>query len=408
MVSARVVATTTSSGAVPVPDRDQFAVGVGVVHLDVGQRGQAARAPVDDPLGPVDEAVVVEPLEDRLHGAGQALVHGEALAGPVHAVAEPAHLAEDLPAGGGLPLPHPLHERLAAQVMPGQAVLGQFPLDHVLGGDARVVHAGQPQRGVALHPPPPDQRIHERVIERMAHVQGAGHVRRRDHDASTPAAARPRPRRTGPWRPTRRSAAPPPRPARIAAEAGFAGLRSRQVSLGPSRAGNGYGHKGVTAPPPRWIGTGSPCEPEKTEGGDPALPYAVFGNGGHAATGIGPGPVTKERGLRSPGVPGVAPPGQHCGGDTGVRRGPAAVRSLVPHRLALTAVMLTAVLAATLLVRACLVRGHRDQLCRAGHPGQQPRHQHPGHLVGGFRGRRRPGLHAGGRRAAPRAARRPA
>src|SRR5215469_15050384 len=38
-----------------------------------------------------------------------------------------------------------------------------------------------------------------------------------------------------------------------------------------------------------------------------------------------------------------------CGGDAGVRRGPAAVRSLVPHRLALTAVMLTAILAATLL-----------------------------------------------------------
>ena len=32
-----------------------------------------------------------------------------------------------------------------------------------------------------------------------------------------------------------------------------------------------------------------------------------------------------------------------------MRRGPAAVRSLVPHRLALTAVMLTAILAATLL-----------------------------------------------------------
>ena len=70
----------------------------------------------------------------------------------------------------------------AAQVMPGQAVLGQFPLDHVLRGDARVVHTGQPQRRVPLHPPPPDQRVHKRVIERMAHVQGPGHVRRRDHD----------------------------------------------------------------------------------------------------------------------------------------------------------------------------------------------------------------------------------
>ena len=83
--------------------------------------------------------------------AGQALVHGEALAGPVHAVAEPAHLAEDLAAVLGLPLPDPLDERLAAQVVPGQALLGELALDHVLGGDAGVVHAGQPQRVVALH-----------------------------------------------------------------------------------------------------------------------------------------------------------------------------------------------------------------------------------------------------------------
>ena len=83
---------------------------------------QAARAPVDDPLGPVDQAVVEQPLEDRLDGAGQALVHREALARPVDAVAEPAHLAEDLAAVLGLPLPDPLDERLAAEVVPGQAL----------------------------------------------------------------------------------------------------------------------------------------------------------------------------------------------------------------------------------------------------------------------------------------------
>ncbi len=168
---------------VPVPDRDQFAVLVAVVHLDVGQRGEAARAPVDDPLGPVDEPVVEQALEDGLHGAGQALVHGEPLAGPVHAVAEAAHLAQDLPAGLGLPLPDPLHERLAAEVVAAQAFLGQFPLHHVLGGDARMVHAGHPQRGVALHPAPPDQGVDQRVVERMADVQRAGDVRRGDDHA---------------------------------------------------------------------------------------------------------------------------------------------------------------------------------------------------------------------------------
>ena len=168
--------------AVAVPDRDQLAVVVGVVNLDVGQRGQAARAPVDDPLRPVDEPVVEQPLEDGLHRAGQALVHREPLPGPVHAVAEPPHLAEDGAAGCGLPLPDPLDERLPAQVVPAQALLGQLALDHVLGGDARVIHARQPQRVVALHPAPPDQRVDQRVVERVADVQRAGHVRRRDDD----------------------------------------------------------------------------------------------------------------------------------------------------------------------------------------------------------------------------------
>ncbi len=81
--------------AVAVPDRDKLPLVVGVIDLDVRQRCQAPRAPVDDALSPVDETVVEQPLEDRLHRSGQALIHGEALAVPVHAVAEPAHLTEN-------------------------------------------------------------------------------------------------------------------------------------------------------------------------------------------------------------------------------------------------------------------------------------------------------------------------
>ena len=166
-----------------VPDRDQLAVVVGVLDLDVRQRGQAARAPVDDPLGPVDEAVVEHPLEDGLHRAGQALIHREPLTRPVHAVAEPAHLAEDLAAGLGLPLPDPLDEGLPAQVMAGQALPGQLSLHDVLRGDAGVVHTRKPQRVVALHSPAPGQRVHQRVFERVAEVQRTGDVGGRDDDA---------------------------------------------------------------------------------------------------------------------------------------------------------------------------------------------------------------------------------
>ncbi len=186
MVSGRVVATTSDHDrvlAVPVLYGDELAVVVGVVDLDVGQRGQAARAPVDDPFGPVDQAVVEELLEDGLDGAGQALVHGEPLTRPVHAVAQAPHLAEDPAAGLGLPLPDPLDEGLPAQVMAAQALLlRELALHHVLGGDPGVVHARQPQGVVALHAAPPDQRVDQRVVEGVTDVQGAGDVRRRDDD----------------------------------------------------------------------------------------------------------------------------------------------------------------------------------------------------------------------------------
>ena len=61
--------------------------------------------------------------------------------------------------------------------------LGEVPLDQGLGGDAGVVHAGQPQRLVALHPPAPGEGVHEGVLEGMAEVQAAGDVGRRDDDA---------------------------------------------------------------------------------------------------------------------------------------------------------------------------------------------------------------------------------
>ena len=92
-------------------------------------------------------------------------------------------MLEDQPAGLGLPLPDLFDERLPAQVVPRQPLLGELALDDVLGGDAGMVHAGQPQRLVPLHPAPPDQCVHERVFERMPDVQRTGDVGWRYHDA---------------------------------------------------------------------------------------------------------------------------------------------------------------------------------------------------------------------------------
>ncbi len=55
-------------------------------------------------------------------------------------------------------------------------------LHHGLRRDAGVIGAGHPEGVVALHAPPADQHVLQRVIECVAHVQRAGHVGRRNDD----------------------------------------------------------------------------------------------------------------------------------------------------------------------------------------------------------------------------------
>ena len=82
-----------------------------------------------------------------------------------------------------LPLPDALDERFAAEVVAMFALGVELALDHHLRGDAGVVGARLPQRVVAAHAVLARERVHERVLERVAHVQRAGDVRRRQHDA---------------------------------------------------------------------------------------------------------------------------------------------------------------------------------------------------------------------------------
>jgi hypothetical protein len=95
---------------------------------------------------------------------------------------EAPQLPGDRAAGFSLPLPHALDEPLAAEIAPVDALLGQQPLHHHLRRDAGMIRAGLPEHVAPLHPAPADQRVLHGEGQRVAHVQAAGHVRRRDHD----------------------------------------------------------------------------------------------------------------------------------------------------------------------------------------------------------------------------------
>ncbi len=122
---------------------------------------------------------VDEQLEHRAHVA---LVHREPLAPVVERGAEAPELAEDHAAVVLEPLPGALDERLPAEVVPRQPFLREIALDDVLRRDAGVVVARLPERREAAHAVPANEQVLDRRIQRVADVQLAGDVRRRDGD----------------------------------------------------------------------------------------------------------------------------------------------------------------------------------------------------------------------------------
>ena len=144
---------TTTAPALPasVPD-DRWSscpCPVLVLDLEVGERRAALGAPVDEPRRAVDEPLLVQAHEGLAHRAVHVRVHREPLARPVRRCAQ--HRA----ARGCGRRSRPSTPTRARRTPRGRGRGGSCPrlascaLDHDLGGDARVVGAGLPERVVA-------------------------------------------------------------------------------------------------------------------------------------------------------------------------------------------------------------------------------------------------------------------
>ena len=166
-----------------VADVPEVALHLLVKHLVVANGGLQERVPVDEPLPATHEPFLEEPEERLADGCRALVVEREPGAIPVAARPEVTKLAEDPLLVLLLPGPDAAHQRLAAEVMAGEFfLLEEPPLYHGLRGDARVVRAGHPEGEEALHPPRADEHVLKRVVEGVAEVKRAGHVRRRDHN----------------------------------------------------------------------------------------------------------------------------------------------------------------------------------------------------------------------------------
>ncbi len=171
------------AGGERIADVPELAVLLLGFDFEIGDSGLQHGIPVDQPLAAVDEALIKEPHEHLGHHLREPLVHGEALALPVAGGAEPAHLARDRRARFLFPLPYPLDERVTPDVAARGAFRFELALDHDLRGDAGVVGARLPQRVVTAHAVIAGERVHQRLLERVPHVQRPGDVGRRQQDA---------------------------------------------------------------------------------------------------------------------------------------------------------------------------------------------------------------------------------
>ncbi len=154
-----------------------------VLHLNIRKGCPAHRAPVDDALALIDQALFIQPDKHLPHRPGAALVQGEALPAPVAAGAHAPQLLGDAPAVFLLPLPGPLQKALPPQVFFADAFFFHLIHNPGLGGDGGVVRARQPQGGIPQHPVIADEDVLHGGIPGVAHVELSCDVGRGHHDA---------------------------------------------------------------------------------------------------------------------------------------------------------------------------------------------------------------------------------
>src|SRR5262249_52968436 len=107
----------------------------------------------------------------------------KAFARPVAGGPEPLQLVDDGAAALGLPLPDALEEFRSAHIAAaGLLPLHQLALHHHLRRDAGVVRSVLPERVLAAHALEAGESVLRRVVERVAYMQRARHIRWRDHD----------------------------------------------------------------------------------------------------------------------------------------------------------------------------------------------------------------------------------
>ncbi len=160
-----------------------MALNMFVVDFIVGNSGLELGIPVHQTLTAVDQALLEQVKEGVANSLGADGVQGEALTAPVAAHTQALQLLGNAGFVFFLPLPDAFHQSVAANVVTGLVfVLEQALFHNSLGCDTGVVRTRNPQSVATSLTAVAYQNILKCVVQGVAQVQGAGHVRRRNDD----------------------------------------------------------------------------------------------------------------------------------------------------------------------------------------------------------------------------------
>ncbi len=157
-----------------------------VFHFQVADGAFAARAPVNQIVGAVDQPLVVELDKGFQYGVAEAVVQRETLALPVARNAHALLLRGDAGVIFVFPVPDLADKGLATHVVAAAPLPLQHAFHHVLRGDARMVRAGDPQRRVTQHAVIADERVFDAVGDGVAQMQRTSDVGGRHGDDKRP------------------------------------------------------------------------------------------------------------------------------------------------------------------------------------------------------------------------------
>ena len=122
--------------------------------------------------------------ESLTHGFGVILVHGEMRVGEVDRAAHTLDLLDNVSAVLMRPIPAGVDELLAADFATRNTFGGKLLVDLRLRGDACMVGTQNPSRRATAHAHEAHERILNGIVHRMAHMQLARDVGRRNRDGA--------------------------------------------------------------------------------------------------------------------------------------------------------------------------------------------------------------------------------